>query len=384
MNELSKYDDIRCYEDAEIKDVFGQIANEDAFKGVVQYLFPDKDVKEMLEMFKQLDNKAAFQRGIIYPLLQRIERDATDGISSDGIENVRDHKSCMFLSNHRDIVLDSALLCKELIESGLDTVEIAIGDNLLIYPWITAVVRANKSFIVKRGGGVREMLANSQRMSSYIDYVLHTKEQSIWMAQREGRAKDSNDRTQESLLKMLNMGGQERSFLANMKALNICPVAISYEYDPCDYLKAKEFQQKRDDAEFKKSKSDDLLNMQIGIMGKKGRVMFRFMPSINEALSAITTENKNEQVAATAQLVDKYIHSGYELYSGNKVAYDLMTGTDTFAGEYTAAEKSKFEMYVQGQLDKIDLPNKDEAYLRMKMWEMYGNPAKNQLAVVSC
>lgn len=379
MDDISKFDDIRCYEDSEIKSVFEQIIKQDAFKKVMSYLFPKRPLEDLLNGFLALNSIDEFQRNIIYPYLKKIELTATKGIAADGIDTIRQHTSCLFISNHRDIVLDSALLCKCLIEARLDTVEIAIGDNLLIYPWITAFVRANKSFIVKRGGGVREMLTNSQKLSSYIDYTLHTKESSIWLAQREGRCKDSNDRTQESLLKMLNMGGTKGSFLENMIALNICPVSISYEYDPCDYLKAKEFQQKRDNEDFKKSPQDDLLNMQIGIMGEKGRVTYRFTPSISEKLKASGIDNKNEQISLTARLIDQQIHSGYEIYSGNKVAYDLLFSTNTFEHEYSVEEKSIFENYLQGQLDKIELENKDEKFLRQKMLEMYANPLKNKL-----
>ncbi len=380
MNDLSKFDDIRCYHDEEIGAVFQRITKDQVFHKVIQYLFPDVPTELMMQQLVAMKSIEEFQLKMIYPFLKRIEDTASQGIKIDGIENIKDYASCLHISNHRDIVLDSALLCKCLIENDLKTVEIAIGDNLLIYPWITDLVRANKSFIVKRGGGVREMLTNSQRLSAYISHTLQTKAQSIWLAQREGRCKDSNDRTQESLLKMLNMGGESKNFLDNMQSLNLCPVSISYEYDPCDYLKAKEFQQKRDDAAYKKSPADDLINMQTGIMGHKGRITFRFMSSINDSIKAIETDNKNEQIARVASLIDQSIHSGYELYSGNLVAYDLLFGTDTFTQEYTNEEKITFENYLQTQLNKIELENKDEAFLRERILEMYANPTKNWLA----
>ena len=168
----------------------------------------------------------------------------TTGIKLKGIENIDIENKYLYISNHRDIILDSAFLCAKFIEKKIDTVEIAIGDNLLINPWIEDLVRINKSFIVQRGLNARQVLESSKRLATYIKYTLQVKKNSIWIAQREGRAKDSDDRTQESLLKMLNLSG-EKSFIENLKELNICPLSISYEYDPCDYLKAKEFQLKR-------------------------------------------------------------------------------------------------------------------------------------------
>ena len=218
------------------------------------------------------------------------------------------------------------------------------------------------------------------RLSAYIRDTVARRNQSVWIAQREGRAKDSNDRTQVALLKMFNMSGNE-SLIENFKQLNLCPTAISYEYDPCDYLKAKEFQQKRDDAAYKKSQADDLLNMKTGVMGRKGRVRFYFVGNINEEIDRIAsaTSVKNEQLTAIAELIDKHIHLNYTIYPNNKVAYDELLGVDRFASEYSADERKAFDQYIQGQLQKIDLPNKDEEFLRTKMLEMYANPLINHL-----
>ena len=375
----NQFDEIRSYNDAEARNVYKTLAQEPDFLKVLQFVMPGK-VGELIPKLRNMESIDRFQREVIYPFLLQLEQGTTQGISGSGFENIRNAGPCIYMSNHRDIVLDSTFLCKVLIEHNLSSVEIAIGDNLLIYPWITHFVRANKSFIVKRGGSPREMLANSMRLSAYISHTLHDKKSSIWIAQREGRCKDSNDRTQESLLKMLSMSGKGQ-FLENIMQLNICPLSISYEYDPCDYLKAKEFQQKRDNPEYKKTQQDDLLSMQTGILGKKGRIMFRFTPSINNELAEIarTTTNKNEQIELTARTIDRHIHAGYEIYSGNKIACDLLLGTDRFAKEYTAQEKTAFEAYIKGQLDKIQLENKDEAFLRRKLLEMYANPLINHL-----
>ena len=266
-----------------------------------------------------------------------------------------------------------------LVDNGQNTVEIAIGDNLLIFPWIKKLVRINKSFIVQRALTMRQMLEASARMSRYMHLAINEKKENIWIAQREGRAKDSDDRTQDSVLKMMAMGG-EGSIVERLKDLNITPAAISYEYDPCDYLKAKEYQQKRDNPDFKKSREDDLLNMQTGIFGRKGKIHFQLTSCINDKLDNLDPAMpKTEVFTAISAMIDKQIHANYRFYPGNYVAYDWLTGENLFTDKYTAEEKNIFEQYINGQLAKIDLPNKDEEFLREKMLVMYANPVKNYL-----
>jgi hypothetical protein len=209
-------------------------------------------------------------------------------------------------------------------------------------------------------------------MSEYIHYAVTKKRENIWIAQREGRAKDSDDRTQESVLKMLAIGGE-------LNELNIVPLTISYEYDPCDYLKAKEFQLKRDNPAYKKSKQDDLDNMKTGILGYKGRVHYRCGTAINTWLNELKDLPRKEFFTAVAQRMDREIHLGYYLYPANYVADDLLTGQEIYSSHYTKADKERFERYLAGQLAKIDIPNKDEAFLRTMMLTMYANPLRNQL-----
>jgi hypothetical protein len=262
----------------------------------------------------------------------------------------------------------------------MDTVEIAIGDNLLIFPWIEDLVRVNKSFIVKRGLSSRQILESSQRLSAYIAHTISEKKQSIWIAQREGRAKDSNDRTQESLLKMFNMYGKG-SFVENLSLLNICPLCISYEYDPCDYLKAKEMLQRKLNPDFKKNPMDDLLNMQTGVMGYKGSVMYEITGNIQQELKEIGSKmaSRNEQIDLVTELIDHRIHSNYYIFAVNKIAYDLLRDENRFAKEYTTMEKLDFERYLSLQIAKIDIPDKDEDFLMIRLLEMYANPLINKL-----
>ncbi len=374
------FDDIRCYSDNEIAPALERLMDEKQFMKVLSTVYPLLPKEVIKQRLSSYTNALDFQKGMIYPFLKYIEANLTTGISLHGLECIDKSKPYLYISNHRDIILDSALLCLNLIDNDLNTVEIAIGDNLLVFPWIAELVRVNKSFIVKRGLSARQILESSQKLSAYIAHTINDKQQSIWLAQREGRAKDSNDRTQESLLKMLNMGGSG-SITENLAALNICPLSISYEYDPCDFLKAKEFQQKRDNAEFKKSKQDDLINMQTGVMGYKGKITYRMSACITNEVLALGHEEQNKAAlyTAVAKLIDKNIHTGYEIYPINKIAYDILDGNGLFEGEYTLLQKLDFEKYLEQQLAKIELDNRDDNFLLRKMLEMYANPLINKL-----
>ncbi len=272
-----------------------------------------------------------------------------------------------------------------LIDNGYPTtVEIGIGDNLLIYPWIKRLVRMNKAFIVRRGLTPRAMLESSQLMSRYIHHAVTEKRENIWLAQREGRAKDSDDRTQEAVLKMLAMGANTQHPTPNtqhLTPLNIVPLTISYEYDPCDYLKAQEFQQKRDNPSFKKSRQDDLDNMRTGIFGYKGRVHYHCAAPINTWMDELKDLPKNEFYAALAQRIDQELHRNYRLYPINYCAADLLSGKGEFIAHYTEKDRLNVEDYIAQQIAKITLPEKDEPFLRERILTMYANPLKNYLKV---
>lgn len=376
----SNYDEIRCYTDSEVNQVLTRLSNEKQFVKILSTVYPLIPKELLINKLTSFHKTLDFQKEMVYPFLQYLEANLTKGIELIGINDIDKSQSYLYISNHRDIILDSALLCGKLIEMGMDTVEIAIGDNLLIFPWIEDLTRANKNFIVRRGINSRQILESSKLLSSYVHYTITEKKQSIWLAQREGRAKDSNDRTQLSLIKMLNMFGTE-TIPSNLKHLNICPLTISYEYDPCDYLKAKEFQQKRDNPNYKKSPNDDLINMQTGVMGYKGKVVYALGGSINKKLSIIeeTTTNKNEQIEQIAQHIDQTIHSNYTIFKCNKIAYDILLKENRFNKDYSSIEKLDFEKYIALQIDKIDLEDKDYDFLFMKMMEMYANPLINYL-----
>ena len=377
--QLSQYDEIRPYSPEELPAVLSELLEDPMFTAIVQNFFQGVPVEALKAKMLSCRNNLEFQKAFIYPLIKQLLAKNCTGLTFESA--LEPTKRYTYVSNHRDIVLDSALLSIVLIENGFeDTPEIAIGDNLLIYPWIKKLVRVNKSFIVQRSLSMREMLESSRRMSSYMHYAINEKQQSIWIAQREGRAKDSNDRTQESVLKMMAMGG-EGTPTERLKSLNIAPLSISYEYDPCDYLKAQEFQQKRDNPDFKKSREDDLKNMQTGIFGYKGQVHYQVAPCINEWIDEMSTLPKGEFFSAVAQRMDADIFRNYRLYPGNYVAADLLESNTRFASHYTEEQKQQFEKYVQSRIALVELSNPDTAYLRERILEMYANPVLNQLSV---
>lgn len=380
MEKHAEFDEIRPYHDEELPQVFEELIADPQFQHIATVAMPGIPFEVLAQGMRQCKTKSEFQKNFGYKILWNIAKSCCDGLTLDHTA-IKDKKlAYTYISNHRDITLDSGFLSVLLVDQGMDTVEIAIGDNLLIYPWIKKFVRTNKSFIVQRGLSMRQQLESSQRLSRYIHHTITDKNQSIWIAQREGRAKDSSDHTQESLLKMLAMEGGEGDAIERLLSLNIAPLCISYEYDPCDYLKAKEFQLKRDNSDYKKSVDDDLLNMATGITGYKGRVHFKVASCINEELLKVEDNlSKQDLFTSVAVIIDKAIHSNYTLYAGNYVAYDLLLGNGEFAGKYTEQEKAHFEEYVQKQLDKIDIPNKDIPFLKEKILYMYANPLINYL-----
>lgn len=301
---------------------------------------------------------------IVLPILKIWALRTTKGIRLEYLgerkQIERDIKhGAFFLTNHRDIILDAAWLSYRLRLRYFIRPFMGVGNNLFAKPWIEHLMRFMRCFVVKRGAGAHAQLENAKQLSAYIR-MLRSQGHSIWLAQREGRAKDSNDLTQASVLHMLTLGDDD--FFENVKALNICPVSITYEFDPCDYLKAAEMQLKRDNPKWRKSKRDDVKSMQTGIRGEKGRVVYRLTPSINPEIEALLADEPewrtapiHDQLQRVCDIIDRHIHQGYEIFD---------RGTE-------------FDAYIESRLAMIDIPNKDEAFLRDKLYEMYNNPVIN-------
>ena len=378
--DIHQFDSIRPFLPEELPAVFDRMLQNEQFQQVLAWLYPGVPLAAIGEKMHQCKTNLEFQKAFCYVFLKQLLAKASQGLDID-IDKVDIKKRHTFVSNHRDIVLDSALLHVLLFDSGCDTTtEIAIGDNLLKLPWVKDLVRINKSFIVERSLPMRQMLMASKRLSEYMHYVVNQKTDNVWIAQREGRAKNSDDRTQEAILKMMTMGG-EGSIKERLVSLHIVPLAISYEYDPCDFLKAREMQLRRDVENWKKGPMDDVVSMQTGIMGYKGHIHYHCAPCIDEWLQSLPDDMpKTDFYATVAKHIDRDIFLGYRLYPGNYVAIDMLHDTNDYADHYTEADRATFEKYIDGQLAKIqDLPNPDMAFLRERILEMYANPAINQI-----
>lgn len=378
----AEFDEIRPYSPSELPEIFEELLSDNDFKEVVKKVLPDVPFEVLAHALRNCKTNLDVQKNIFYGLLHDLIKKCSDGFSLDTSKISEKNKGYTFISNHRDIVLDSGLLSVGLLDNGFPTtVEIAIGDNLLIYPWIKKLVRVNKAFIVQRTLSMRQMLESSARMSRYIHFAITEKQENIWIAQREGRAKDSNDRTQDSVLKMLAMGGN-KDVIDSLKELNIVPLSLSYEYDPCDFLKAQEMQLKRDIKDFKKSQQDDLVNMQTGIFGYKGKIHFQAGPCINDELGTLRGLPKTEIFKRVSEIIDHYIHCNYRLYPANYIAYDMLDNSCSMAGHYTNEEKSKFEAYIEKKIAQINIPDKDFDFLKKCMLTMYANPAINHIQAI--
>ena len=304
---------------------------------------------------------------ILCPILLVMRRKTTSGVQLRFLGDRRQiekdiRHGAFFMTNHRDIVMDAAWLTFLLRTRYFIHPYFGIGNNLFGKWWIEHLVRFLRAFVVIRNGGFRDQVNNATTLSQYIQH-LRQRGKSIWLAQREGRAKDSNDITQPGVLKMLTIDAED--FFESVKELNICPVSISYEYDPCDYLKAREMQLKRDNPNWRKSRKDDLVSMSVGIKGQKGRIVYRLTPSINHDIDRALAErpelrtlSRNEQIQFVCQIIDQHIHSAYEIYERG----------------------SEFERYIESRLQLIHLSQKDNDFLRDRLYEMYRNPVQNYLA----
>ena len=375
---LKPFDAIRPFEPEELPEVFERLLGNAQFAQVVAYVFKDVPFDMLAQKMRACKTNLEFQVAFCYPFIKGLLQKASLGCDMN-VDAIDMEKRYTFVSNHRDIVLDSALLDVLLVDAGCKTTcEIAIGDNLLSLPWVKDLVRINKSFIVERSVSLRQMLLSSKRLSDYMHLVIAQKHDNVWIAQREGRAKDSNDRTQESIIKMMVMGG-EGSLVERLKGLHIVPLAISYEYDPCDFLKAQEFQLKRDIADWKKGPMEDVVSMQTGIMGYKGHIHYDAAPCIDAWLDTLDPDMpKADFFKAVATHIDEEVFRRYRLYPSNYVALDELEGTTAHADRYTAEQKAQFDGYIAQQMAKIQLPDKDEAFLRERLLTMYANPARNQ------
>lgn len=388
MEYIPEFDEIRPLNPDEIKPTVEELLNDRRFMTMLRGFVPlPKAVLKFIirTAFIGIKSTQDFQVRFMKPIVKLLMHRTCTKRSFGYPKDIDKQGRYVFMSNHRDIVLDSAFLDVMIHDEKFPrTVEIGIGDNLLIYPWIKKLVRMNKAFTVRRGLSPKEMLRSSQLMSAYIHYAVNEKQENIWIAQREGRAKDSDDRTAEAILKMFCMGG-EGSIIERLKHLHIVPLTISYEYDPCDYLKAEEFQFKRDVQGWKKSKQDDLDNMKTGIFGKKGELHYEAAPCLDAWLDTLPADMPKQEIfAAVAKHIDEEIHSRYRLYPGNWIALDEIEGTPgAHKDKYSDDDIRTFEAYIKERIGMVRVPNPDVSFLRERLMTMYANPARNYLAAVA-
>lgn len=379
------FSDIAPYSDEEFPAKVEHLVKEPQFENVIKYAMPGVDYSQFAAQLLTVKDRKSFQRQVILPFLERLASTTTDGITIGGLQNLNRDKSYTFMSNHRDIVLDASFLNYSFINNGFPTSEIAIGNNLLIYDWITDLVKLNKSFIVKRNLRMTQALEAAHQLSAYIHYAINEKKESVWIAQREGRAKDSNDITQESLVKMLGLEGGG-SLKDNLLWVHIVPVAISYEFDPNDYLKATEFLMRRRNPEFKKSQHDDLLSMETGIMQYKGRVHFQVGECIDAQQQQLPDDmDRAEYIKCVCSMIDNSIHSNYKIYPINFIAFDEVNDTDRFKDYYTEEDHRRVNEYITNQLNKVevdDITSEEMTYMRRLILNMYANPLINKLSAI--
>lgn len=383
----AEFKDIAPFDDCDFQNRMFLLVKEPGFEHAIKYVMPDVDYPKFAENLLTIKTKAEFQSKIMSQFLEMLAAKTTTGLSISGIENLQGDKRYTFITNHRDIVLDASFLNVLLLRNNIPTTEVAIGNNLLIFDWISDLVKLNKSFIVKRDLKMLKALEAAKQLSGYIHHAINEKHESVWIAQREGRSKDSNDLTQESLIKMMALAGGG-SMVENLKQINLVPVSISYEYDPNDYLKAREFLMKRNNPEFKKSQRDDLFSMETGILQPKGHVHFSVGNVINSSLEEIETESdKTIIVKHICKTIDDSIHQGYRIYPINYIALDKFENTQRFTEYYTDEDVESFEKYIESQLAKVDdipdLNDDDMQYMHEMMLSMYANPLKNKLRAQS-
>jgi 1-acyl-sn-glycerol-3-phosphate acyltransferase len=374
------YSDIRFYNDDDYEKVMKELAYEPEMRRVVRFLLDgnilDEEVPPYLLNFKDIND---FQLNFIINVIKKIRKTSVKEFSYGGLENVDYSKPHLFLTNHRNIVLDAAFLNLALWENNekdFQSTGIAIGDNLLTIPWVRDIARINKSFIVKRGLGVQQMLESSKKLSNYIRDLITKDNTSVWIASREGRTKDGNDFTQAGLLKMFQMSSQEK-FVENFGELNILPVAISYEFDPCDSAKVKELVTIANEGKYEKGPLDDFNSMFNGLMGEKGRVHYQFGKeiSLDELKSLDGDIPKNEKIKHLADYLDDFYHQNYKLRPSNYIAADLLNGNSVFAEHYTAEDSAYFVDMMQNRTKRIE---GDVEQIKRTYLSMFAYPVKNR------
>ena len=372
---MQKFDAIRPFYDAEVNEGIRSSINHPMMKALMNFTFPEMPDEVWKEQLLKTHSIRDFQCNFIYQSVQRVLAKSSDGLTTSGFEKLEKNTSYLFISNHRDIILDTSLLNASLFMHGLVMTASAIGDNLVKKSFLLTLARLNRNFLVQRGLPPRELLQSSKLLSEYISQLLLRENRSVWIAQREGRTKDGNDATHPGVLKMLAMGSDEENLLDYFKKIKVVPVSISYEYDPTDALKMPQLMAEANNEVYIKEKNEDFMTLLSGIMGQKKRIHIHICDVLDRELDVIAAENdnSNKQIQSLAQAIDDSILSSYKLWPTNYIAYDILHKTNQFANFYTENEKQLFERRLEIKIDQNN-PIALEGFLNM-----YANPVVNKL-----
>jgi len=372
---MPKFDSIRQFYDSEVNTAIQSVVNHPMMKALMSFTFPDVEESVWMEQLKRTHSIRDFQVNFIYQSIQRVLERSSDGLTTSGFEKLEPNTSYLFISNHRDIILDTSLLNVSLFDHGLVMTASAIGDNLVQKSFLLTLSKLNRNFLVRRGLSPRELLQSSKLMSEFIYHLLSKENRSVWIAQREGRTKDGNDATHQGVLKMLAMASDEKNLMDYFKKIKIVPVSISYEYDPTDALKMPQIMAEANDEIYIKEKNEDFITLISGIIGQKKRIHIHVGDVLDKEFEKITAENdnNNKQIQALAQVIDDSILSTYKLWPTNFIAYDLINTTDRFSNQYTAKEKQLFERRLEMRLGN------EVNTLKDSFLAMYANPVVNKL-----
>jgi 1-acyl-sn-glycerol-3-phosphate acyltransferase len=372
---MQKFDAIRPFYETEVNEALQSVIPHPMMKALMNFTFPEMEDEVWKEQLRKTHSIRDFQCNFIYHTVQKILENSSDGLTTSGFEHLEKNNSYLFISNHRDILLDTTLLNAALFQNGHLMTASAIGDNLVQKSFIKTLARLNRNFLVLRGLSPREMLQSSKLLSEYIGQLLLHENRSVWIAQREGRTKDGNDETNPGVLKMIGMASDEADVMLYFKKLKIVPVSISYEYDPTDVLKMPQLLAEANNEVYVKSKNEDLNTILSGVMGQKKRIHLHIGKVLDTEIERIVAENdsSNKQIQALAQEIDDAILSSYKLWPTNFIAYDILHKTTTYSHRYTEAEKSLFERRLEMRIG-LDNPISLEGFLAM-----YANPVVNKL-----
>ncbi len=371
---MQPFDAIRPFYDTEVNEAICGSVNHPMMKAIMNFTFPELADDIWKEQLKRTHSIRDFQCNFIYNALKKVLEKSSDGLSTSGFEKLQKNTSYLFISNHRDIILDTSLLNACLFEHGLVMTASAIGDNLVKRDFMNTLAKLNRNFLVQRGLSPRELLQSSKLMAEYIGQLLLRENRSVWIAQREGRTKDGNDATNSGVLKMLGMGSDEDNLMDYFKKIKVVPVSISYEYDPTDALKMPQLIAEANDEIYIKDKNEDFVTLLSGIIGQKKHIHIHVGDILDTELDKITHEfdNTNKQVQAVAQAIDDSILQSYKLWPTNYIAYDLLNKSNTYSHLYSENEKSLFERRLEMKIDENN-PQMVESFLAM-----YANPVVNK------